>query len=365
VSDPSRPTSRRATGGRSRGPAFLFVVFVAAAAALFRPAPAHAEKVKAVRVPVRLEYTRGHGAERCPDEAFLRSETILQLGYDPFEAGAPLTVTAHVERQGRELVAAMKMLDREGQTLKADGFGTTGGCKTLVASVALGIAVWLWKPAPPPEPPEPACPQAPPCPACPPPGSAPEPPRREKPPPASAAAPPVAVPAERVRMDMGVGAVMAHGILPGVAAGMELSLGVRQSDWSFALEGRGLGSLGQEVGDALVTTSAFVAAAVVCPRIRPFFGCVLAEVGTWRFDAGDETTQFDPGEAPFLAFAARLGGDWPLSERLSLHGYAEGILPAWAAKLRRGENGTSTSERVLWTPLPVGAAFAVGLTATY
>jgi hypothetical protein len=359
--DPSRTTSRRASGRRSRGPAFLFVV---AAAAVFRPTPAHAQKVKTVRVPVRLEYTRGHGAERCPDEAFLRSETILQLGYDPFEADAPLTVTARVERQGRELVAAMKMLDRDGQTLKADGFGTTGGCKTLVASVALGIAVWLWKPADPPAPPEPAPPPAVPCPACPPPRSAPEPPRREKPPPPSAVAPQVAIPAERVRMDVGLGAVTAYGILPGVAVGMGLSLGVRQSDWSFALEGRGFGSLSHKIDNVPIATTAFVAAAVVCPRFRPFFGCVLAEIGTWRF-VSEGAVNVIPLESPFLAFAARAGGEWALSDRLSVHGYAEGSVPAWAATLRRDESGASTSERVLWTPRPVGVAFAVGLVATY
>jgi hypothetical protein len=361
--DTSRPTSRRAAGSRQRGPALLFV---AAAAVLFRSAPADAQ-VKTVRVPVRLEYTRGRGAERCPDEAFLRGETSVLLGYDPFEADAPLTITAHVERQGRELVASMEMLDREGQTPKADGIGTTGGCKTLIASVALVISVWIWKPAEPPEPLAPACtaaPVCPPalaCPACPPPSSAPELPRCEKLPPAL----PAAVPAERVRMDIGVGAVTAAGMMPGVAVGMGLSLGVRQSDWSFALEGRGFASLAREIKSVPIATSAFVAAAVVCPRFRPFLGCMLAEVGTWRFVPQEPRGDITPRDAPFLAFATRLGGEWSLSERLSVHGYAEGIVPAWAATLRRGGNGASTSERVLWTPLPVGVAFAVGLTATY
>jgi hypothetical protein len=131
-----------------------------------------------------------------------------------------------------------------------------------------------------------------------------------------------------------------------------------------ASEGRGFASLAEKVDNIPVATSAFVAAAAVCPHFHPFFACVLAEVGTWRFDARYELNQLDPDEAPFLAFAARLGGDWPLSESLSLHGYAEGILPAWAVKLRRDGRGASTSERAIWTPLPVGAAFAVGLTVT-
>jgi hypothetical protein len=224
MSGPSRTPLRWAAGSRSRRAAVLFAV---AAVALLRPAPAHAQ-VKIVHVPVRLDYTRGRGAERCPDEAFLRAETIPLLSYDPFEVDAPLTVKAHVERQGRELVASMELLDREGHTLKTERIGTTGGCRTLVATIALGISVWLWTPADPPQPPVPVCPQAPPCPACPPPSPAPEPPHQEKPPPARAVAPPVVAPAERAQVEMGVEAVMAYGMLPGVAAGMGLSFGVRQ-----------------------------------------------------------------------------------------------------------------------------------------
>jgi hypothetical protein len=165
-------------------------------------------------------------------------------------------------------------------------------------------------------------------------------------------------------MEMGVDAITMVGILPGTAVGMGLSLGVRQSEWSFALEGRGFLSLAEKIDVAPVATSAFVAAAVACPRLGPFFGCVLAEVGTWRFVA-KEPGEFNLDESPFLALAVRLGAEWPLSSRLSIHGYAEGIIPAWAATLRRGVSEASVSKRVLWTPLPVGVAFGVGLTVTY
>lgn len=99
--------------------------------------------------------------------------------------------------------------------------------------------------------------------------------------------------------------------------------------------------------------SSSVAAAVVCPRFRPLFGCVLAKVSTWRFVPEKARENISPREAPFLAFAARFGGEWSLFERLSVHAYAEGIVPAGATTMRRRPSGFSTSDRVLWTPPPV------------
>jgi hypothetical protein len=348
---------------------------VVAAACLLLVAAARAEP-EPPRAAVRLEYTRGSGAERCPDEAFLRAEAARLLGYDPFRDDAPLVITARIERAGSELVATLSLRDAEGKTRWADGFGTSGGCEEIAAGMALTLVAGIQSapgpattpphdlPSPPATPP-PQPPSATPAPEHAPP---PQPPRRAAPPPMSVTRPDrkeASAPAEeRLQIEAGVGAVVGLGMAPGLAAGMTLTAGVRRGDGSIALEGRGLASLGQEVEGMTMRTTAFMTAGVACLHGRLLFGCGLVTVGAVRFVPGDPWSM-RPRTDVLSGLGARLGGEWPLSERWYAHGYIEAIGLVDDVVLRRQSAGSEPPAPLRWASPPLGAALGLLVTATY
>lgn len=52
------------------------------------------------RMPLRFEYTRGPGAEGCPDEATVHAAIGVQLGYDPMVTGAAERLRGAITREG-------------------------------------------------------------------------------------------------------------------------------------------------------------------------------------------------------------------------------------------------------------------------
>ncbi|WP_437736417.1 hypothetical protein [Sorangium sp. So ce1335] len=342
---------------------------VAAAMGLLSAADAHAAPAPP-RPAVRLEVVRGPGTEGCPDATFVRAEVARRLGADPFHDDAPQVLTVRVAREGPELTASLTLRDRAGETLWAEGFGTRGRCDALLSGVALAIvAQQLGAQAPAPPQPE----RSPP-PELPPVGPSPRPPqaRRGAPEPPRVAEPPQArsrpdgtpAPAERTRLEAGIGATLGLGITPGAAAGTALSLGVRRAGWSVALEGRGLVSLAQEVNAIAIGASAFTASAVGCLRGHHLFGCGVASAGFVRFVPRPPWDMVLRADALFSA-GARLGSDWPLSDRWSAHAYAEATTTVADAVLRRQSARRETAGSITWSSPPFGASLGLGITATY
>ncbi|WP_437716301.1 hypothetical protein WMF45_07700 [Sorangium sp. So ce448] len=355
---------------------------VAAATVLLGIADARAAP-DAPRAAMRIELVRGPGTEGCPGDAFLRAEVARRLGADPFQDGAPQLLTVRVAREGPELTAALALRDGEGDTRWADGFGTRSGCEELLSGVALAIVARLLsapEPASPPRAPspprEPASPPPEPSSSSPsepssPPATpsqaqraAPEPPRPAQLPQASSRPETAPAPPERLRLEAGLGATLGLGITPGAAAGMTLAVGVRRSEWSVAVEGRGLVALAQEVGLVPVGTRAFTAATVACYRGRLLLGCGLATLGAVRFTPRDPWTMRSRSDVLF-GFGARLGAEWPLSGRWSVLGYAETTWIVDDAALRRRPYDRATPATVIWTSPPLGTAFGLGITAAY
>lgn len=334
----------------------------------------------------RLEYVRGRGAERCPDASFLRAEVARVAGADPFRDDAPLLISATIERHGAELVASLALRDGQGEIGWADGFSTSRACDALVAGMGLAIATRLLSMAErksgEPSPPEPAQegPQGPPGP--PPPAEAPQGPPRPLPPTQAARAapepssrsapePPIASgeqatadPPEPLRFEAGLGATVGLGITPGIAAGTTLAVGVRWSDWSVAVEGRGLVSLAEEVADMDISTTAFTVATVACRRGHFMFGCGLGTVGAVRFVPQDPWNMHVRSKT-LLGIGARLGSAWPLSDRWSVHGHAEAIWIVEDALLRRQSDGSEAPAPPSWSSPPLAAALGLGITAAY
>ncbi|WP_434046811.1 MULTISPECIES: hypothetical protein [Sorangium] len=320
---------------------------------------------------VRIEVQRGPGAEGCPDETFLGSEVARRLGADPFEDDAPRALTIHIAQEGPELTASLALRDSEGKTQWADGFSTRSGCEELLSGVALAIVAQLLgapeqaDSPPEPSPPSGAAPRS--EPSAPPPQArraAPDPrrptgpagaPPRPEPPPAGP---------ERLRLEAGLGASLGLGITPGVATGMTLSFGVRRSDWSIAVEGRGLVSLAQEVECTPLGTTAVSAATLACYRGGPLFGCGLATLGAVRFSARDPWTMTARSDSVF-GLGARFGSEWPLSRRWSVQGYAEATWMVNEAAFTRVTHASATPAPLRWTSSPLGAAFGLGVTTNY
>src|SRR5438128_1351366 len=128
----------------------------------------------------RLDYTRGAGAESCPDQRSLEDAVSARLGYPPFRTDAARTLTARVSASGRGLLARMELRDAGGNLLgKRDLAGAGEGCGELAAAMELAIAIAI-DPAsatrPPPPLSEAPPPSQPPPPPPPPPADEPSPP---------------------------------------------------------------------------------------------------------------------------------------------------------------------------------------------
>jgi hypothetical protein len=91
----------------------------------------------------RLLYSRGEGAETCPDETALRGMVAGRLGYDPFVAYAKTTIVVAIERDRRKLRARV-YLDEAGFSRGAREFVSENGrCEELAAAVALAVSIAL------------------------------------------------------------------------------------------------------------------------------------------------------------------------------------------------------------------------------
>ncbi|WP_157906923.1 hypothetical protein [Sorangium cellulosum] len=324
---------------------------------------------------VRIELIRGPGAEDCPDEPFLRAETARAMGgVDPYDAEAPFTMTASIERRHGKLAASLFLRDGDGHGRWADGFSARDDCKVLVTAMAVSIALLLDDaaelPAPPAAPARPAeqamppeepCSPERPCPPKPAPAP-PSPPRTASPvraAPRSRASP---VAGERFRWVAGLGAVTGIGLTPGVAIGPALSIGGRWPAWSVALEVRGLAALSQEIEEVPMSVSLFMTNAAVCLHRHVLFACGAVELGMLR-----ATPDVPLGAASSLHLGVGLGGrigvDWPFSKTLSVQGYL-GVVPTLAGTAISRRPNDQMSDSSLWTSHDIAGTLGVGLQAS-
>ena len=90
----------------------------------------------------RLVYARGPGATECPGEEALRQAVAQRVGYDPFFAWAPLTLS--VELLGEDgylrgrIMVEKEGLERGSQVIEAR---RGGACAELLQAVALAVTV--------------------------------------------------------------------------------------------------------------------------------------------------------------------------------------------------------------------------------
>jgi hypothetical protein len=269
----------------------------------------------------RLVYSRGAGAESCPDETALRRAVAVRVGYDPFFPLAKKTVVVRMApAKPRGFDASVDLVDDHGMDHGARVIHTDAACGELLDVVGLGIAIAI-------------DPQSLMGPSSPPP--APAPPRPPESTPASATTTSEAAAGNGTTASeasglaekpphffwASLGAAASAGVAPRPTAG--LSFGAA-SQWGHA-------SLGVEaLVDAPVSASASAAsgggsasawlarlAILPCAYGGPMLLCALAEAGSMQA-SGEGFPGARSMSILWLAAGGRVGVDVPLGESPTL-----------------------------------------------
>ncbi|MCL2447893.1 MAG: hypothetical protein FWD17_02985 [Polyangiaceae bacterium] len=251
------------------------------------------EKRAGAGTSARLVYGRAPGVDGCPDEAGLRRAIADRVGYDPVFAVAPNDVEVTITRTGDQLTAEVRFVDRNRILVGTRAFqAPLGQCDSIVASIALSVAIaldQLDKTSPPPLAGEPL--PAPPAESPPPPTPAEAPARpasvaeRE---PGSRPRPPASLPPPaKVGVDLAIGMAGWVGVTPAFSFGPTAFTSVRVRRLSLGVEGSwALPSSTANAGSAgLLRTSLIGAGPIACLDLQLYFGCAVAFAGSLRAEA--------------------------------------------------------------------------------
>ncbi|MDC0678154.1 hypothetical protein [Sorangium atrum] len=283
----------------------------------------------------RLSYTRGSGADGCPEEQALRDVVAAQLGgIDPFVDGGSggRRVEVVVARKRRHFLGEIALYDSDGRRLGGQEV-TSATCGALVEDVGTALAIML-RPVRSAREPAPSPPSAP-APAER--ASAPSPPETVSPGGAPAGSPraPAAAPlppcqpaaparsAERrgpslawPRLQAGAGALITEGLAPARAVGFSAFVGARWEAFSLSLEGRmDLPVATEPYRGGIFGVSWLGGSIVPCSQMAWFFGCGLVTAGRVRYFGMVNAV----GEAslPYAGLGVRGGVEVPLSYSLA------------------------------------------------
>jgi hypothetical protein len=272
----------------------------------------------------RIELRLGDGAQRCPDEAFLRREVATDLGYDPFAPGAGGVPAGRfnvaITRSPSGLLATNEYADAAGTRgwtrTYAEHTTTRAACESVLQGVALQVITELtrFEDAPPPAPPAPA----PLPPLALPPMQAPLP----APPPQVPPSPPPVPPPRRplpVRFELGVAAFAGIGTGLHVTGGGALHAGLaispsgsERTRWLLAVEGRADGASTNADGtQTQLLTGSFVACgardmASLHGIVLAFSGCAVGTGGVLRASEQSFDGYMSSSKA-YAAAGARVG----------------------------------------------------------
>jgi len=297
--------------------------------ALLMTLPASAERVG------RLVYTRGLGAEACPDEAALRHAIVARLGEDPFDAAVALTFHAEIVAVGDKLIGHVTLTEEGGTPSGLREFEAANGCDELVSAMALAISLAinpnLASSGEPPEAPlkEPRADSSEPVAAASPAPPATKPPRgATKGTPAGSdpharthettGATPSRSSTEGLRMAVGAFGLGSIGTAPGPAVGAAVAARGRRGALSVALEGRFDSPSSSGLASGGRVQSMLVAGLLApCWHFGAFALCGVGLVG--RLQAASRGLNASGSDAgAYAAAGARVGAEQPISGHLSL-----------------------------------------------
>jgi hypothetical protein len=303
----------------------------------------------------RLTLVRGAGADRCPDEDFLRKAVATRLGYDPFFAWARKTVIIEVSRTQGGFRGRAQIVDDKGVVLGERVLESKGDdCAEPMTALGLDISIALddlgddlreAEPPPPSQPVEASAPTAEPAPP-------------EQSPAVPPAVPPS--PAVPVRVLVAVGSMGTLGLGPAPAVGGEASVGVSGEHWAirsdFFFQGRS--SAGVEPGVA-VAAQPWGTSLLGCGRFSWPFLCAAATLTAFESEAEGSLVFPHTGRAPLLSIGIRGGVELPAAGWYFVRGQVggdvhatrprvsvDGRSPAYEVGLVSGELGLSIGARL-------------------
>ncbi len=258
------------------------------------------ERTARAAASARLFYGRAPAIEGCPDESDLRRAIAQRVGYDPIFLMAPNSVTVSIVREGGQLLADIKLANREGMLVGSRKLQAPAGeCGELTATIALTVAIALdtidtltaWEPPGATSTPSgPAAPSSPtgPAPEPPPPTSAPQEGSHSSP------SRPDAVPDRRwpssLHLEVGVGIGGApyggRSDLRGGRNRVRVSPVVQAPDRDRGV-GRPprVGTRERSPGRERAGRALSGGGATGCLHFGPYFGCAVAFVGSLRAEA--------------------------------------------------------------------------------
>jgi hypothetical protein len=310
-----------------------------------------------------LTFSRGLGAESCPDEAELKRQVSARLGEDPFCAAPTQRFRAEVVLAGEKLVGHVALLDETGKATGLREFEGENGCAEIVSALALAVSLAVNPELAVVAPPPPAEPDTKPEAETPAPPSATPAPRTEPEAPAPSPHPDEGAEPEQLRgladpFDWAVGAfgLGAVGAGPGPTVGAALALRGRRGAWSVAFEGRLDAASTAAAGKGEVSGALAAGQVAGCGHFGFASACGLLVLGSLSLETrGMDVPGSDSGL--YTAAGARLGAE----ARLAQHWLAQARVDVLATltPVRAVRNGT---ER-LWEAEAVPGVLGVGLVA--
>lgn len=299
------------------------------------PRQAQAEPARAL-----LVYTRGAGAEHCPEEVAVRRAVEARLGANPFVEPPQITIRALVAREEGALKAHLVVESAEGEPRGIRDFASRqNDCSELAAAMQLAIAIAIdplvitrLEPAEPPKAAEPPVPPPAPPPSCPPETS------------------------ERPVIQASLGAALEGWAAPSASVGFTLGLGARWERFSLGVEGRADLSASTSVKDGKATTSLIFGSVIPCFRLSGFGGCLLLSGGGTRC-AGEGLQVSRQQTTPYFAVGGRLLYEIALARFFSLRFHGDLAAPVTRTTLL--SNGSP-----VWRSPPVSVALGIGAVAT-
>jgi hypothetical protein len=294
------------------------------------------------RNTVRLAYSRGPGAESCPEERALRDAVLDLLGYDPFRADAKEDIDARVVRGPGGLEAAIDLLDESGRSRGVRRLlSRRQDCAQLASALALALAIAVdplmadrvsagLEPAPlPADRPAPVA-------------------KQSQPPP------------DRVAPTVRRLGFLAHGTLgaaPGPAPGFDLIADLRRGRFSVSIDARVDLPASKDVPGGTISGWLATGSLVGCVHHHFVAGCALLGAGALRVDGHDLENARGATE-PLAVAGARAALEIPLSQSLAamVHADLYGTLI---------ETAVLVGGQEAWKTPPVSGAAGAGLLAVF
>jgi hypothetical protein len=313
------------------------------------------------RPTANLRYTRGEGAERCPEAETIRNAVAARLGRDPWDEAAPRLIIVAVAREGEGLRARVELRGQGGRIAGLREMTSPGrDCIELAAAVELAISIAI----------DPLSFTSP--------SRTPSDARREaarrsgttdktarEKPAANSAVTKAPARENKTRLQVAasIGGLAAVGSAPAVAGGITVQGRLRWGQLSLALEGRMDLPAYEDIPGGQVSSSLLLMGGVGCvhlpvPRAEAF-GCGVVYVGALR-GAGHDIARPERTTLAYATGGARLGVELPLYSILSLRVY--GDLLATLTRITLRESGGPAE---FWSTPPLSGAVGAAAVGTF